>query len=178
MHFASSLSDAEGCVISSASPPLQSVALALRKALLDVHPNATVLAWPAHKIISFGFGPKKMSEHYAFIALHAGHVNLGLYHGASLQVDELEVEGTGKSMRHVKVGSVAEAESPAIRRVVQIAREFQAMRLADRAGGATHELHVAEKGATRTLGEVSPSLRGTSGPPDSGVEKRSPRLKG
>ncbi|UXH77803.1 hypothetical protein [Roseateles amylovorans] len=87
------LSDTERQVIALAAADLQDVALALRDELLRAHPNATNLAWPAHKIISVGFGPKKMSEHYAFIAMHPGHVNLGLYQGASLPA-------IGPALRH------------------------------------------------------------------------------
>lgn len=125
---APSLSEAESQVVSNAPAQLQGIVLALRQALLVAHPNATVLAWPAHKIISFGFGPKKMTEHYAFIAVHSAHVNLGLYQGASLPAVGLQVEGTGKALRHVKVHSIAEAEAPAIKQLIQLARELQAHR--------------------------------------------------
>ncbi len=124
-----SLSEAESQVVSKASAQLQAVVLALRQELLAAHPNATILAWPAHKIVSFGFGPKKMTEHYAFIAVHSAHVNLGLYQGASLPAVGLEVEGTGKALRHVKVNSVAEARAPAIKQLIQLALELQAQRL-------------------------------------------------
>jgi hypothetical protein len=49
------------------------------------------------------------------------HVNLGLLRGADLAGSHPEVEGTGKSMRHVKVPTVAVARSAAIRRLVRAA---------------------------------------------------------
>jgi hypothetical protein len=49
------------------------------------------------------------------------HLNLGILRGAEL-VDRFPgLEGTGKSMRHLKVRSVAEARSPTLRRLVRAA---------------------------------------------------------
>jgi hypothetical protein len=31
----------------------------------------------------YGVGPKKMSEHYAYLAVHPRHVNLGCNYGAT-----------------------------------------------------------------------------------------------
>jgi hypothetical protein len=123
------LSALEDQVVASASSEFQSVVLELRQTVFLEHPEATVLAWPAHKIISFGYGPKKMTEHYAFIAVHPVHVNLGLYHGVSFQAVGLALEGTGKALRHIKVRSVAEAQTPALAQLIQAAREHQAQLL-------------------------------------------------
>lgn len=94
--------------------------------ILDAHPEATVLVWPAHKIIRFGLGPKKMTEHYAYLAVHPGHVNLGLYHGARLGGTEVKLEGTGKSLRHVKVRTLAETKAPVLGSLAHAARKHQA----------------------------------------------------
>lgn len=123
------LTDLEDAVLASAPAALRAVALRLREAILALHPDATIVAWPRQHIISFGFGPKKMTEHHSFIALHAAHVNLGLYQGAQLTSPELHLEGTGKALRHVKVRTTEEASSPAIQRLIREAMQHQSLLL-------------------------------------------------
>jgi len=55
-----------------------------------------------------------MTEHYAYIAVLGGHVNLGFYHGASLPDPAGLLEGSGKKLRHVKLRSVSGSKSPAV----------------------------------------------------------------
>jgi hypothetical protein len=72
------------------------------------------VVWPKQKIVSFGVGPKKMTEHYAYIAVQRSHVNLGFYHGASLTDPSSLLEGTGKELRHVKLRDVASTKNAAV----------------------------------------------------------------
>jgi hypothetical protein len=116
-------------VIASASSELQGVVVALRDLVLTAHSDATILAWPSHKIISFGFGPKKMTQHYVFVAVHPAHVNLGFYQGASLKVAKPTLQGSGKALRHIKVSTPAEAKAPGLAQLVVLAREHQAQLL-------------------------------------------------
>jgi len=60
------------------------------------------------RIASYGIGPKKMSEHYAYIAPQTEHVNLGFYHGAVLKDPTGLLAGAGKNLRHVKIRSLSE----------------------------------------------------------------------
>ena len=79
------------------------------------------IAWPKQRILSFGMGPKKMSQHYCYIAVYATHINLGFYHGASLADPDGLLEGTGKGLRHVKVSSAIAAGDPALVKLVRAA---------------------------------------------------------
>jgi hypothetical protein len=72
------------------------------------------IAWPKQRIVSFGVGPKKMSQHHCYIAVYASHINLGFYHGASLADPVGVLEGTGKALRHIKIGSLSAAKNPSI----------------------------------------------------------------
>ena len=56
--------------------------------------------------MSWGLGPKKMTEGYAYVMPHAAHANLGFYQGALLDDPAGLLEGTGKRMRHVKLQTV------------------------------------------------------------------------
>jgi Domain of unknown function (DU1801) len=79
------------------------------------------IAWPKQRIVSFGVGPKKMSQHHCYIAVYGAHINLGFYHGALLTDRNGILEGTGKGLRHVKITSPAMANNPALVELIQAA---------------------------------------------------------
>jgi hypothetical protein len=97
-------------VVKGAKPELRTICELLRSVITSLHKDAVEIVWPRQKIVSFGVGPKKMTEHYAYIALHGSHVNLGFYHGASLADPSGLLEGTGKNLRHVKLRDIASAK--------------------------------------------------------------------
>jgi len=49
------------------------------------------------------------------------HVNLGFLRGAELAARHPEIQGTGRAMRHLRIGSVAHARSTRVRRLVRAA---------------------------------------------------------
>lgn len=55
-----------------------------------------------------------------YLADHSRHVNLGFYHGARLADPDGLLEGTGKSLRHVKVRSKADL-TPELARLIRSA---------------------------------------------------------
>ena len=67
---------------------------------------------------TFGVGPKKMSEGYCYVMPLKERVNLGFYQGASLPDPQGLLEGTGKSLRHVKVHSMKIAKSTALKNLI------------------------------------------------------------
>jgi hypothetical protein len=101
-------------VLAAAAPGLRPVCRALRGLIAARHPGFVEVVWRRQRIASFGVGPRKMSEHYAYIGVQGAHVNLGFYHGAALADPAGLLEGTGKGLRHVKVRSVAQAKSGAL----------------------------------------------------------------
>ncbi|MED5619782.1 DUF1801 domain-containing protein [Ideonella sp. BN130291] len=101
-------------VLALASAELRPVCQALHQAILALHPHCTQVAWPRQKIASYGVGPHKMSEHYAYIAVQPRHINLGFYRGAMLDDPAGLLEGTGKGLRHIKLRSVEQAVQPAV----------------------------------------------------------------
>lgn len=102
-------------------PDLRPFCRELLAIIAELHPGYVELIWPKQRIASFGVGPKKMSEHYVYVAPHAKHVNLGLYHGASAVDPDGLLEGTGKRLRHVKIRSLAEAKAAPIKRLIAAA---------------------------------------------------------
>ena len=101
-------------IFAAASPEIRPVCESLRSLITSLHSEFVEVVWPNQRIASFGVGPKKMTEHYAYIAVQRSHVNLGFYHGASLKDPSGRLEGTGKRLRHVKIRDFAATRSPAV----------------------------------------------------------------
>lgn len=106
-------------VVAESSPDIQDIAYALRNLLAEVMPNITEVPWAKEKSAGYGVGPKKMSEHFCYIYPFKKHVNLGFFYGADLDDPEGLLEGTGKALRHIKIGSLEDVENPAIRALVE-----------------------------------------------------------
>jgi hypothetical protein len=85
-------------------------------------PDVVRVVWPHQKTVGYGIGPKKMSEHYAYIAVHPRHINVGCQYGAHLGDDGL-LEGTGQNMRRTTVRTVEDLGDPRLVRVLQAARQ-------------------------------------------------------
>lgn len=99
-------------------PDLRTVCEMLRSVIVELHPDYCEVIWPKQRIASYGVGPKKMSQHYVYVAPQTRHVNLGLYHGATAADPSGLLEGTGKRLRHVKIRSLAEATAAPVRRLI------------------------------------------------------------
>ena len=102
-----------------ASPRLRPVCEALRQLVVSQDEDFHELVWPRLKIVSFGVGPRKMTQHYVYLAVQPNHINLGFYHGASLPDPARLLDGAGKELRHIKVRDVADAERGGIRTLVR-----------------------------------------------------------
>lgn len=97
-------------VLATASATLRPLCEHLRATVRELHPECVEVVWRKQRIASFGVGPKKMTEHYCYLQVHAAHVNLGFYRGAELPDRERLLEGTGKALRHVKLLDVQAAK--------------------------------------------------------------------
>ena len=113
-------------LLASASPGIQAIARALRAGIASLDPYRVEQVWKAMRIASYGVGPHKMTQHYAYIGVHAAHVNVGFYRGALLDDPRGLLEGTGKALRHVKVRTPGEAANPALRALLRRAIEERA----------------------------------------------------
>ena len=92
------------------------------KALIqDVMPEVVEVAWPTQRIIGYGVGPKKTSEQFCYIAMFKKRINLGFYYGSDLPDPENLMEGSGETMRHVKIAQPEQLENPALRDLVMAA---------------------------------------------------------
>jgi hypothetical protein len=104
--------------ISSSNSQVKEIAWELRDLIIKVYPEVVEVPWPNQKIIGYGVGPKKMSEHFCYIAAQREYANLGFYYGADLPDPEGLLEGTGKKLRHIKVKDVGMVDQPALREMI------------------------------------------------------------
>lgn len=109
--------------LSGSSEQVKEIAERLRALIIEVYPGVVEVPWPKQKIIGYGVGPKKMSEHFCYIGAFSGHVNLGFYYGVELADPMVLLEGTGKKLRHIKVKSSDEVDNPALREILEASLE-------------------------------------------------------
>jgi hypothetical protein len=109
--------------LSGSSEKVKEIAERLRALIIEVYPGVVEVPWPKQKIIGYGVGPKKMSEHFCYIGAFKAHVNLGFYYGAELADPMVLLEGTGKKLRHIKVKSSDEVDNPALREILEASLE-------------------------------------------------------
>jgi len=100
---------------------MQPIARRLREIIVDIDADAVEVVRLGDRAATFGLGPKKMSEGYAYILPHDRWVNLGFYKGAVLPDPDGLMEGTGAKMRHVKIRTTEDADRPAIRKLIKAA---------------------------------------------------------
>ncbi len=103
--------------------PLRSVVTALREVVLEVDPEPCEVVRLGDRAATYGVGPRKMIDGYAYILPYSSWVNLGFYQGADLADPESLLEGTGTKMRHVKIRSVDDAKQASVQALVQAALE-------------------------------------------------------
>jgi len=105
--------------LSGSSSPVREITERLRALIIDEYPEVVEVPWPKQRIIGYGVGPKKMSEHFCYIGAYRAHVNLGFYYGAELADPRGLMEGTGKKLRHIKVKNIEKVDQPALRDIIQ-----------------------------------------------------------
>jgi hypothetical protein len=114
MMAASGTHGSFGQILAAAGPGQRETCASLRRTIASLHGGFVEVVWPRQAIASYGVGPRKMSEHYAYIGVHSAHVNLGFYHGASLADPKKLLEGTGRNLRHIKLADASRALDPAV----------------------------------------------------------------
>lgn len=121
-----SLSETKYCtfddLVAGLDPKIEQIASSLRRLILRLDPDVVEVVRLGDNAASFGLGPKKMSEAYAYIMPKAAYVNLGFYNGAALVDPAGLIEGTGKRLRHVKVYSSEDVARSALRQLIESAK--------------------------------------------------------
>ena len=87
--------------IAALEPNQRSIAMALRRLILDTCPELTeTIKWgnPVYELPGF-----QQAGKVCYLAATKAYVSLGFFNGAELTDPEGIIEGNGKKMRHVKV---------------------------------------------------------------------------
>lgn len=95
---------------------------AIRSLVRKLDPGVVEVIWLHQGTVGWGVGPKKMTEQYAYLALHPSRVNLGFYRGASLPDPAGLLTGDGKAMRHIPIASANEVGRPEIAELLKAAK--------------------------------------------------------
>ena len=111
-------------IMAQASPSVRELARRTRALIESVMPDVVEVAWPKQRTIGYGVGPKKMSEHFCYIGVFKSRINLGFFYGSELPDPENLLEGTGKLLRHIKIGQVEQLENPAVRDLIEVASGY------------------------------------------------------
>lgn len=108
-------------ILRDASPQTQELARQARALIFEVLPQTVEVVWARQKTAGYGTGPKKMTEHFCWIAPYKNHLVLGFYYGTELPDPENLLEGTGKLLRHIKIRSAEDLQRPAVRQLIEVA---------------------------------------------------------
>jgi hypothetical protein len=98
------------------------LARAARALVFELDPHVVEVVWLHQETVGWGVGPKKMSEHYSWLAVSKAHVSLGFLAGTRLRDPAGLLEGTGANLRHVKLRSLDDVRRPAVRDLLLEAR--------------------------------------------------------
>ena len=83
-------------MLAGVEPKLAAIAKRLRAIIRAVDKSTVETVRLGDNAATYGVGPKKMTDGYAYIMPKRGYINLGFYQGAVLADPEQLLEGTGK----------------------------------------------------------------------------------
>jgi len=108
-------------LLEGVAPDLAAIARRLRAMIRAVDARTVETVRLGDNAATYGVGPKKMTDGYAYIMPMRGYINLGFYQGAVLADPAKLLEGTGRGLRHVKIRTLAEANRRPVRALVAAA---------------------------------------------------------
>jgi hypothetical protein len=100
-------------LLASYSPDVRAMARRARELVLGALPDAVEKVHLGWRNVTFGVSPAMRDQLFVVQPLKS-RVNLALFVGTGVPDPAGLLEGTGQSMRHVKVASLAALESPAL----------------------------------------------------------------
>lgn len=112
-------------ITAGVSAHARDLALRARALICEVYPAVVEVPWPKQRVIGYGVGPKKMTEHFCYLSVSANHANLGFNYGSELPDPEGLLQGEGKLLRHVRLQRVEDLSSLALRRLLEAASKHR-----------------------------------------------------
>lgn len=108
--------------LSDYSSEVQDLVMNVRALVLDVVPDANEKVYTGWKNIGYATG-EKMKDQFCYITPRKSGLTLGFNQGTDLTDPENVLEGTGKSMRHVKISSEEDIDPSILRPLIKEAEE-------------------------------------------------------
>jgi len=101
-------------------PDIQDLAAAARAVVLDVIGPCYEQIVSMSRVVSVLYSStgKPMKDNICALVVYRGHVNLMFVRGVDLKDPSGLLEGSGKAIRHVKLRTPADVDTPAVRRLI------------------------------------------------------------
>jgi hypothetical protein len=112
-------------IVSKVSPHARQLAEQARSLIRAVYPAVVEVPWPKQRVIGYGVGPRKMSEHFCYLSVSKDHINVGFMYGAELPDPAKLLEGSGKLLRHVRITQMDQLSNPALRELIEVASKHR-----------------------------------------------------
>jgi hypothetical protein len=101
-------------LVELASTNVRPILNAARAKILELKPDSVEVVRLGEKSATYGVGPSKMKEAFAYLMPFKTHVNLGFYHADQLPDPSGILEGSGAKLRHIKLKAIESLESEPI----------------------------------------------------------------
>lgn len=108
-------------ILEGRSADVAAIALAVRRLVFDVLPQTIEVVWPTQRTAGYGTGPRKMTDHFAWILPYERHVAMALPFGVELDDPAGLLQGTGAKIRNVRLESLDDVARPELRRLLEVA---------------------------------------------------------
>ena len=103
------------------SGAIQKLALATREMILEEAPEASEFVYEVYTIADHFSFTGRPSDAFVFTTAHTHWVNLGFNFGAALPDPNGQLQGEGKTIRHVRIAGAEDLRTPGVRELVRAA---------------------------------------------------------
>jgi hypothetical protein len=104
--------------LKSYEPEVREIGLGLRALVLRLVPDAEEKVFSGWKTVAYG-----RTKKFCAISPHKGWVNLQFHNGTDLTDPSNLLDGTGKSMRHVKLKTLRDVKKRALAKLIRQAAD-------------------------------------------------------
>jgi hypothetical protein len=103
-------------------PAVARLFFAARKTVLAAAPGASELIYDAYNAVAVAYSfTDRLKEAFCHVAAYRSYVNLGFNRGADLPDPERLLVGSGRSIRHIRIGAIADLQRAGVESLVQAA---------------------------------------------------------
>ncbi len=128
---------------------IQKLALALRNFVVDLVPQANELIWDNYNAVAIAYSKSdQLKDAFCHIALYAKHVNFGFNRGAELPPSSLQLNGTGKLIRHINVKDFASFPREEVAKMI-----WEAVGISEKRNPALIDLAITPKSMVMSISE-------------------------